>query len=318
MDSVIQINSFTKSKLVSNPINIYNKKSNSIVTPYSSPMSASSINSGIDYQLCSMSRSSSSNSLDIPKRYKKKKKDKNKNDNYVREDTNIYTLFNQEDISYLPNDKIDNKIIPRNEIQDKYLTALNDFTIPIIFSVGPAGTGKTLIACYYAIMNLLNNTYDKLVITRPAVSVDEEHGFLPGDIQDKMKPWLLPLYDNFSKYVSPVYIKKLIKDEVIEICPLAYMRGRTFDNAVIIADEMQNSTINQMKMLLTRIGDNSKLIINGDMSQADNPERNGLCDFIERYDKCKLGDKKNIEIIRFQNMNIQRNPIIKMVLDIYK
>ena len=135
-----------------------------------------------------------------------------------------------------------------------------DDNIPIVFSTGPAGTGKTFLACHYAITSFLKGDIEKIIITRPTVSVDEDHGFLPGDLNDKMKPWLRPIYDIFEKYVSHTYMERLIKEESIEICPLAFMRGRTFENCVIIADEMQNSTESQMKMILTRISFGSKLI----------------------------------------------------------
>ena len=132
-----------------------------------------------------------------------------------------------------------------------------------------------------------------------------------------MEPWLKPIYDHFSKYVSMNYLLKLTKENKIEICPLAYMRGRTFDNCIIIADEMQNSTENQMKMILTRIGTNCKLVVNGDLDQSDN-KRNGLRDFIGKYYRYEDDSKNKIKIINFDNCDIQRNPIISTILDIYE
>ena len=254
------------------------------------------------------------------KRKKNKKKNRNNYQDFIREETNLFEFFNKD--SYYQEDDLIEKdsitdLVFKNETQEKYMNYLNEDNIPIVFATGPAGTGKTFLACHYAIKKLLNNEINKIIITRPTVSVDEEHGFLPGDLNDKMRPWLRPLYDNFEKYVNSNYVQKLIKDETIEICPLAYMRGRTFDNCIIIADEMQNSTESQMKMILTRIGFDSKLIINGDLQQSDN-KRNGLYDFINKYNNSNLDDKDNIKIVKFDSNNIQRNPIIRTILEIYK
>ena len=254
------------------------------------------------------------------KRKKNKKKNRHNYQDFIREETNLFEFFNKD--SYYQEDDLIEKdsitdLVFKNETQEKYMNYLNEDNIPIVFATGPAGTGKTFLACHYAIKKLLNNEINKIIITRPTVSVDEEHGFLPGDLNDKMRPWLRPLYDNFEKYVNSNYVQKLIKDETIEICPLAYMRGRTFDNCIIIADEMQNSTESQMKMILTRIGFDSKLIINGDLQQSDN-KRNGLYDFINKYNNSNLDDKDNIKIVKFDSNNIQRNPIIRTILEIYK
>lgn len=273
--------------------------------------------------------SSSPNSDDFPyysssygsnyssKKKKKRNKNKDRLAQHIREESNIFEAFNN---NYIEDDEYEFKytteIKPRNKLQEEYTNHLYNDNISIIFSVGPAGTGKTYISCNYAIKQYLEENIRKIIITRPTVSVDEDHGFLPGSMNDKMKPWLQPIYDNFSKSISTSYLQKLIKCENIEICPLAYMRGRTFDDCIIIADEMQNSTENQMKMLLTRIGENTKLIINGDLNQSDN-NRNGLKDFIFRYKNCNLCEKDKIKIIEFKNGDIQRNPIIKTVLKIY-
>ena len=259
---------------------------------------------------------SSTDSIFSQSRKKKgKKKNKNNYQDFIREETNIFEIFNRD--NYNKKYTSISEIFIKNDTQERYMSYLNNIEIPIIFAIGPAGTGKTFLACYYAIKNFLNEDIYKIIITRPTVSVDEEHGFLPGDLNDKMRPWLRPIYDNFEKYISPSYIQKLIKDEIIEICPLAYMRGRTFDNCIIIADEMQNSTESQMKMILTRIGFNSKLIVNGDLQQSDN-KRNGLCDFVNRYNESLSTNKKNIKIVKFENKEIQRNPVISNILNIYK
>ncbi len=267
-----------------------------------------------------ISVNSSDNNYLPYKRKKNKKKNRHNYQDFIREETNLFEFFNkdtyyQED-NFIEKDSITDLVF-KNDTQKIYMDYLNEDNIPIVFATGPAGTGKTFLACHYAIKKLLNNEINKIIITRPTVSVDEEHGFLPGDLNDKMRPWLRPLYDNFEKYVNSNYVQKLIKDETIEICPLAYMRGRTFDNCIIIADEMQNSTETQMKMILTRIGFDSKLIINGDLQQSDN-KRNGLYDFINKYNNSNLDHKNNIKIVKFDSNNIQRNPIIKTILEIYK
>ena len=150
------------------------------------------------------------------------------------------------------------KIVPRNFHQDDLLGLLEDKNINIVFATGPAGTGKTFISTLAGIRELKNNKIDKFVVTRPAVSVDEQHGFLPGTLQEKMAPWTRPIMDCFEEYYTPDQIEFMLGDNKVEIAPLAYMRGRTFKNSYIIADEMQNATESQMKMLLTRLGDISK------------------------------------------------------------
>jgi phosphate starvation-inducible PhoH-like protein len=151
------------------------------------------------------------------------------------------------------------------------------------------------------------------VLTRPAVSVDEHHGFLPGTLVEKMAPWVRPVMDIFEQYYTPEQLEYMIKDSKLEIAPLAYMRGRTFHNSWIIADEMQLSTVNQMKMLLTRIGDGSKLVITGDVRQCDRGyENNGLLDFMGR-----LGESSRIKIVKFDNADIERHPVVAEVLSIY-
>ena len=256
-----------------------------------------------------------------------KKKNKNRNkqkfQQFIREESNIFEIFNQNDDMYqdFSNKKTyttsTKEIQFKNEVQEQYMSYLTDDTIPIVFSTGPAGTGKTFLACHHAITSFIKGDVEKIIITRPTVSVDEDHGFLPGDLNDKMKPWLRPIYDIFEKYVSHTYMERLIKEESIEICPLAFMRGRTFENCIIIADEMQNSTESQMKMILTRISFGSKLIINGDLNQSDN-RRNGLKDFLNKYEHSKDPNKDNIKIVKFKNSDVQRHSIIETVLNIYE
>lgn len=177
--------------------------------------------------------------------------------------------------------------------------------VPIVIATGPAGTGKTYLATKMGAIRVNHGEYQKLVITRPAVTVDEEHGFLPGKIDDKMKPWTRPLFD----ILDPLRVKP----SHVEICPLAFMRGRTFDNCWIIADEMQNSTPNQMKMLLTRIGKNTKLVVTGDTGQHDRGfEENGLIDFL-----CRLGESDLIKHIEFTEDDVMRSEVVKEVLRFY-
>lgn len=275
-----------------------------------------------DISLISNDSGMSINSTSSNKKNRRKRSGKKKYQQFIKDETSIFEYFNSKDYlveEYCNDEDVGDiyELEAKNEIQENYIDALNNSKIPIIFSIGPAGTGKTFIACHYAITSFLKGHANKIIITRPTVSVDEEHGYLPGDLNDKMKPWLRPIYDIFEKYISNTYLQKLIKQENIEICPLAFMRGRTFENAIIIADEMQNSTESQMKMILTRISFDSKLIINGDLNQSDN-NRNGLKDFLSKYKLSNDDNKSNIKIIEFMNDNIQRHPIIETILNIYK
>jgi phosphate starvation-inducible PhoH-like protein len=157
---------------------------------------------------------------------------------------------------------------------------------------------------------------NKIIITRPAVSVDEEHGFLPGTLNQKMEPWTRPIMDVFEEYYHPKEIAEMLEDGVIEISPLAYMRGRTFKNAFIVADEMQNATPSQMKMLLTRLGENSRMVVTGDLNQADRPSENGLLEFCSLYGRG--GDYRMIAMAQFGTRDIERHPVVREILSIYK
>ena len=204
---------------------------------------------------------------------------------------------------------------PRNPTQFTYINILNDWRQHIIFAIGPAGTGKTMIAVNKAIEAFKNKEIEKIVITRPAVSVDEEHGFLPGDLIEKMTPWMRPVFDIFYDHFSPKHTKYLLESEKIEIAPLAYMRGRTFKNCWIIADEMQNATPSQMKMLLTRIGDRSRMVVTGDLMQHDRGyEKNGLHDFIT---KLKNTESKSKNVLEYQRKDIERHPALVEELNKY-
>jgi phosphate starvation-inducible PhoH-like protein len=207
------------------------------------------------------------------------------------------------------------QIIPKNLLQEDYLELLDDTQRAIVLAMGPAGTGKTMLGVLAAIDAMNNRQCDKIVITRPAVSVDEQHGFLPGTLVEKMAPWTRPIFDVMEEYWSPKEIENMIEENVIEIAPLAYMRGRTFKNAWIVADEMQNATPSQMKMLLTRIGDNSKIVVTGDLNQHDRGfENNGLKDFVELLN---TRNNKMIGVVEFTRNEIERHPAVSAVLDIY-
>jgi phosphate starvation-inducible PhoH-like protein len=207
-------------------------------------------------------------------------------------------------------------IVPRNFKQDDLLESLTNPDNNIVFTTGPAGTGKTLISTLYAIREFRAGRVDKIVITRPAVSVDEQHGFLPGTLVEKMAPWTRPIFDIFDQFYHPKEMEYLVENNKIEVAPLAYMRGRTFKDAIILADEMQNATPEQMKMLLTRIGDNSKLIVTGDLNQHDRGySDNGLKDFLERIREVK---SERISLVEFDHTQIERHPAVAEVLKIYK
>ena len=179
---------------------------------------------------------------------------------------------------------------------------------PITIVVGPAGSGKTYIACKEARRMLLKDkTFDKCIITRPAIGVDENLGYLPGTLQDKLNPYLYPIYDHFEQ------ASKL--QDKLEITPLSFIRGRTFKDSIIIADEMQNSSINQMKTLLTRMGTNSKMIITGDLAQSDYIGVNGLDHFLNKIDQNI--SLEYINLVFLGKNDIKRHPCINEILNIY-
>jgi phosphate starvation-inducible PhoH-like protein len=216
---------------------------------------------------------------------------------------------------YLPQKKQRVSLYARNENQRIYCQKLQTESTSILFAIGPAGTGKTMLAVQQGIKMFQEGLVDKIVVTRPAVSVDEDLGFLPGTLNEKMAPWTRPIFDVLGEYYQQKDIAKMLEEGVIEISPLAYMRGRTFKNAYIVADEMQNATVNQMKMLLTRIGDGSKMVVTGDLNQADRMNDNGLIDF------CNLladkGHLQHIDIVQFGAKDIERHNAVKEVLAVY-
>ena len=216
--------------------------------------------------------------------------------------------------TYLPQKKQRVVLSARNANQKQYLQKLQDEQISIVLAIGPAGTGKTMLAVQHGIKLFQEGIVDKIIVTRPAVSVDEDLGFLPGTLNEKMAPWTRPIFDVFGEYYQQKDIAKMLEDGTVEISPLAYMRGRTFKNAYIIADECQNTTVNQMKMLLTRLGEGSKMVVTGDLAQADRVNDNGLIDF------CNLlsgKDLKHIDLVEFDYRDIERHSAVKEILSIY-
>jgi phosphate starvation-inducible PhoH-like protein len=210
---------------------------------------------------------------------------------------------------------------PRSDNQKTYVSHLYNTDVSIVFGIGPAGCGKTLFACTRAIDGLRRGEFQKIVLTRPIVPVEEEElGFLPGTLVKKMDPWTRPLMDIFLEHYPQHEIDFMLGSGVIEISPLAYMRGRTFKRSFIIADEMQNSSPGQMLMLTTRIGDGSKMVITGDLKQTDRTADNGLLDIMERireYQKNNNTDS-GIEMVEMNHGDIERSPIVSKILEIYK
>lgn len=196
---------------------------------------------------------------------------------------------------------------PKTAGQCKYMLALRS-SKPIIVGTGPAGTGKTMLACQIGMEHIYTSQRGRVVLTRPIVAADEDMGYLPGDMDKKMEPWTKPMFDIFEKYLSHNQM-----DRCITIEPLGYMRGRTFSNTVIIADEMQNSTPNQMKMLLTRIGDGTKLIVTGDLQQSDLSEENGLAFLTDKLYGMEL---TYIEHVHMDDRDVVRHPAVYEALKV--
>ena len=215
---------------------------------------------------------------------------------------------------------------PINKSQERYFRLLNQRSQKVVCAVGPSGTGKTTLATEVGIRNLLLGNVGKLILVRPTVAVDDEQlGFLPGGLEDKMAPWLRPIYDILYQFISPKEVQSMIENKEIELSPLAYMRGRTFKNCWIVGDEMQNSTINQMNMLLTRIGHGTKLVITGDLDQHDRGghhggggagmmEVNGLEDFTNKLRKKR---SSSISSIEFTREDVEREEVVKEILELY-
>jgi phosphate starvation-inducible PhoH-like protein len=226
------------------------------------------------------------------------------------------TYENMQYLSQKEKDEFEQKFTrPKTKSQEIYASMLRSKSKKIVIATGPAGTGKTMFATEFAIRNFLLGKCERIVFTRPSVAVDEELGFLPGTLEDKMAPWIRPIYDILYQFMTPREVTDLMEDKVIEIAPLGFMRGRTFKNCWIVADEMQNSTISQMKMLLTRLGENSRLVITGDLDQHDKvSEHNGLEDFLDKF---RGKRSTSIGSFEFDRSDIQREEVVKEILDIY-
>ena len=204
-------------------------------------------------------------------------------------------------------------IIPRSEKQKSYVRALRQSDI--IISAGPAGTGKTFLAVAVGLTMLLEKKIERIILSRPAVEAGERLGFLPGDMKEKVDPYLRPLYDSLYDLFDFEKIQRMIEIGDIEIAPLAFMRGRTLKNSFAILDEAQNATETQIKMFLTRIGENSKLVVNGDPSQIDLPNKNhsGLI-----KSQAILKDIKEISVINFNHKDVMRHPLVTKIVEAYQ
>ena len=197
--------------------------------------------------------------------------------------------------------------------QRQYIEAIRKRDLT--FCIGPAGTGKTFLAVVVAVQALLDNKYEKLILTRPAVEAGEKLGFLPGDLQQKVNPYLRPLYDAINEFIEPDKVPSLIEKGVIEVAPLAYMRGRTLNNAFVIVDEAQNTTPAQMKMLLTRLGFHSRMVVTGDMTQTDLPaqQKSGLVTAFQI-----LKNVEGIAFCEFSQKDVVRHALVQRIVAAYE
>lgn len=203
-------------------------------------------------------------------------------------------------------------IVARGENQRRMV--LQSESCDLTFATGPAGSGKTFLAICLAVKALKSKQVRRIILSRPAVEAGEKLGFLPGEMKDKLDPYLQPLYDALGELIPAVKLKDFIDTGVIQIAPLAFMRGRTLNDAVVVLDEAQNTTPQQMKMFLTRLGTNAKMIVTGDMTQVDLPRgiRSGLRDALE-----KLDGVEGISVIRFERGDIVRHPLVERIVEVY-
>ena len=231
------------------------------------------------------------------------------NKDMIKDIKNQSTVQSLEEIIKTPK----RSVIPRSKKQKEYVRALK--TNQIIMSLGPAGTGKTYLAVAVALTMLLEKKVERIILSRPAVEAGERLGFLPGDMKDKIDPYLRPLYDSLYDLLDYDKIQRKIESGAIEIAPLAFMRGRTLKNSFAILDEAQNATQTQVKMFLTRIGENSKLVVNGDPSQIDlpNKKQSGLIE-----SQTILKGIKEISIINFDHQDVMRHPLVTKIVEAYQ
>ena len=230
------------------------------------------------------------------------------------EANNVRRLFDEQQWSPLDNKQPEQKyrknIRAQNPSQQTMLDVIDK--TPLVFSVGPAGTGKTYLAVAKAVEALEAGTVRRIVLSRPAVEAGESLGFLPGDMEEKLSPYLRPLYDALCDRLSGKRLKALIAEGVIEIAPIAYMRGRTLNNAYVVIDEAQNCTYGQLKMLLTRLGWNSTMVVTGDPGQTDLlPELSGLAEVAD-----KLEQLESVAVVRFARGDVVRHPLVADMIDI--
>ena len=204
-------------------------------------------------------------------------------------------------------------IYPKSIGQLNYVNSIKNYDI--VFGIGPAGSGKTYLAVIYAVWLLKNHKIKKIILTRPAVEAGENLGFLPGDLKEKIDPYLRPLYDALYEMLGKENTEKYIEKGIIEIAPLAYMRGRTLEDAFIILDEAQNTTTMQMKMFLTRLGFNSKMVITGDITQID--LRNNVKSGLQQVKEI-LQDIKEIKFIIMDTSDVCRHPLVQKIIDAYE
>lgn len=209
------------------------------------------------------------------------------------------------------------ELIPKSINQERYILSLLDPQTHIVVVCGPAGTGKTYLAMQAALRALQNREIERIILSRPAVGVeDERHGFLPGDINQKMEPWVKPLLDVVREYYSVADIEHMLAEQIIEIAPLAYCRGRNFKNSWVILDEAQNATPGQIKMMLTRIGAGSKIVVGGDIEQGDRKSKdNGLLDIVNRLEEQPV---PGLSVCGFELKDVQRHHIIEHILKLYQ
>ncbi len=206
-----------------------------------------------------------------------------------------------------------NRVQPKTKGQKNYLRAIEKNSV--VFAVGPAGTGKTFLAVAAAVEALQRGEFQKIVLARPAVEAGEKLGFLPGDYYAKVNPYLRPLYDALGDMLGPTLTKRYLESEIIEVCPLAYMRGRTLNHSFILLDEAQNTTVSQMRMFLTRMGEESKIVVTGDVTQVDLPGniRSGLVDAVQRLHRVK-----HLTVVHLDREDIVRHRIVQDIVQAYE